>query len=81
MSSLQVLEDYNEVSPRSSLLQTKQSQLPQPNFIGEVLQPFDHSCGPALDPLQHVFPLLGDPDLDAVQQEGPHRCTAEVDKQ
>ena len=35
-----------------SLLQAKQAQLPQPVFIGEVFQPFDHFCGPPLDPFQ-----------------------------
>ena len=45
VSSLQVLEGHNEVSSKPSLLQAKQAQLPQPFFIGEVLQPFHHLCG------------------------------------
>ena len=54
-------------SPRS-FLQAAQAQLPQPVFIGEVLQPSDRLCGPPLDPLQqlHIFPVLGALDLDTV---------------
>jgi len=43
--SLQVLEGHNEVSPKPSLLQAKQSQFPQPFLIGEVLQPCVHLSG------------------------------------
>ena len=54
--------------PQPSLLQAEQAQLPQPVFVGEVLQPSDHLCVPPLDPLQQlpVFLVLGAPDLDAV---------------
>ena len=45
--SLQVLEGHNEVSLEPSLLQAKESQFPQPFFIGEVLQPSESKgvCG------------------------------------
>ena len=42
ISSPQILEGCNQVSPEPSLLQAKQTQLPQPVFIGEVLQHSDH---------------------------------------
>ena len=63
MSFLQVVEDCNEVSPEPSFLQAKQAKLPQPLFIGEVLQPTDHLCGPPLDLLQQLrtLPVLGAP--------------------
>ena len=67
-------------SPRS-FLQAAQAQLPQPVFIGEVLQPSDHLCGPPLDPLQQlpVFLVQGAPDLDSVLQMGPHEGRVERD--
>jgi len=51
-------------SPQS-LLQTEQAQLPQPFFIGEVLQASDYLHGPRLDPLQqhHIFLVLEAPGL------------------
>ena len=54
---LKVLEGRNEVSPESSLLQTKQAQSPQPFLTGEVLQPSAHLSGPALDLLQELHIL------------------------
>jgi len=47
ISSPQLLEGLNEVSPESFLLQAKQAQFPQPFLIGEVLQPSDHLSGPS----------------------------------
>ena len=47
ISSILVLEGGNEVSLEPCFGQSKQAQLPQPFFIGEVLQPFDHLHGPA----------------------------------
>ena len=35
----------DEVILQPSFLQVEQAQLPQPVFIGEVLQPSDHLCG------------------------------------
>ena len=37
-TSFQEVVDFNEVSPKPPLLQTKQSQLPQSHLIGLVLQ-------------------------------------------
>jgi len=37
-----------------SLLQSEQAQLPKLVFVGEVLQPPDHLCGPPLDLLQQL---------------------------
>ena len=72
--SLQVLEGHNEISPKPSLLQAKQSRFPQPFLVGEVLQPSDHLSGPPLDLLQelHILPVLGAPGLDTVLQIGPN---------
>jgi len=47
-SSLQVLQDHNEVSPEPSLLQAKQAPFPQPFLTGEVLRPLDHVHGPQM---------------------------------
>ena len=66
-----------------SLLQTEQAQLPQPVFVGEVLQPPDHLSGPPLDSLQQlpVFLVLGAPDLDTVLQMGPHEGRVERERE
>jgi len=71
----------NEISLEPSLLQAEQVQLPQPVFVGEVLQPSEHLCGPSLDLLLllHIFPVLRAPGLDAVLQMGPHEGRAEAD--
>ena len=55
VGSLQVLKGCNEVTLQPSFLQAEQAQLPQPVFVGEVLQPSDHLCGPPLDPLQQLL--------------------------
>jgi len=62
-----------------SLLQAEQHQLSQPFLKGELLQPSDQFCGPALDLLQqlHVFPALTAPELDAGLQVGPHQSGVE----
>ena len=67
-------------SPQS-LLQAKQAQFPQPFFIGEVLQPSDHLCGPPLDVLQQLctLPILGASGQDAVLQIGPCKGRADGD--
>ena len=65
------------------LLQAEQTQFPQPVFIVEVLQHSDNLCGPPLDPVQqlHIFPVLGDPNLDTVLQMGPHEGRVKRDNQ
>jgi len=62
-----------------SLLQAEQPQLSQPLLTGEVFQPFDHLCGPPLDPLQqvHVCSVLRAPELDAGLQVGSHESGVE----
>ena len=81
VSSFQVLEGCNKVSPEPSLLQTEQAQLSQPVFIGEALQPSDHLCGPALDLLQqlHILLVLGAPGLDTVLQMRAQEGRMQVD--
>ena len=76
---LQALEGCSKVSPQPSLLRAEQPQLPQPFLIGEVFQPWDHFCGPPLDPLQHVhlFPMLRASELDAGLQLRSHQSGVE----
>ncbi|KAK4810670.1 hypothetical protein QYF61_007470 [Mycteria americana] len=75
---LKILEGCYKVSPEPSLLQAEQPQLSQPVFVGEVLQPSDHFCGPPLDPLQQLHVLvLRAPELDAVLQVRSHQSRAE----
>ena len=52
ISSIQVLEDHSEVSPKPSLLHDEQAQLPSPFLMGNMIQPSDHLHGPPLDLLQ-----------------------------
>jgi len=42
--SFRVLEGCKKVIPQPSLLQAEQAQLPQPVFVGEMLQPSLHLC-------------------------------------
>jgi len=74
ISSFYVLEACSEVSQKLSLLQAERAHLPQPVFIGEVLQPSDHPCGPPLDLLQqvHILLVLGAPSLEEVLQVSPY---------
>ncbi|XP_051464398.1 T-box transcription factor TBX15 isoform X3 [Apus apus] len=62
-------------STRSLLI----TQLCQPVFIGEGLQPSCNLLGPPLDSLQelHVLLVLGAPELDTVLQVGSHENRVE----
>jgi len=51
-TSLQEVVEYNEVSPEPPLLQTEESQLPQPLLIRLVFQTPDQFCCPSLDIFQ-----------------------------
>lgn len=55
----------------TSLPQANQPLLPQPYFVGEVLQPFDNLCGRPMDLLQqlYIFLVLGAQDMDSVLQK------------
>ena len=79
VSSFQILEDGSEICLKLSLLQGKQSQLPQPFFMGEVLHPSDHLSGPSLDLLQqlHILLVLGALGLGTVLQMGLHKGRVE----
>ncbi|KAK4821962.1 hypothetical protein QYF61_004966 [Mycteria americana] len=79
LSNFPVLAGCYKVSPQPSLLQAEQSQLSQPVFTGEVLQPLDHFHGSPLDlPQQvHVLLMLGAPELDAALQVGSHKSGVE----
>jgi len=76
VGSLLVLEGGNETTPPPSLLQAETAQRPQPGFVGEVLQPPDHLCGPPLDPLQQlsVFLVLGELVLGICSFVKLHPC-------
>ena len=73
------MESRNKVSSEPCLLQNEQAQIPQPFFIGEVLQPSDALCSPPLDPLQHLGVLLvmDASELNAVLQVGSHESRVE----
>jgi len=73
ISSLQVLEGHNEVSPKPSLFLVEQAQLCQPSLIGEMLQTSSHLPGPPLNLLQqfHILPVVGAIGVGAVLQIGP----------
>ena len=45
-------------SPHSFSSPGSTTQLPQHVFLGEVLQPSSHLCGPPLDPLQQLPDLV-----------------------
>ena len=74
-------ERLHEVSLESPPLQTEQIQIPQPVFVGEVLQPCEHLHSLPLDSFQkpHIFIELGALDKDAILQMGHHEGTAEGD--
>ena len=79
VDSLLVQKDCTEISLGPSLLQVEKPQSSQPVLIGELLQPPDHSCGPALGVLQQLHILiimLGTPELNTVLQVGPHNNRA-----
>ena len=52
-----------------SLLQTKETQLPQPLIVRDVLHSLNHLCGSALDSLKQ-FPVLElrGPELNTILQ-------------
>ena len=79
VSSLQVLEGSNEVSPEPSLLQAKLGQVHQPVLTGEVFQPFDHLHGHPLHLVQQlrILPALGAPGLDTALQMWPRKTSWE----
>lgn len=52
------MEGCKKVSPEPCLLQNEQAQIPQPLFIGEVLQPSDALCSPPLDPFQQLHATM-----------------------
>ncbi|KAK4828032.1 hypothetical protein QYF61_022809 [Mycteria americana] len=75
-TSFQVVVESNKVSPQPPLLQTKQSQVPQPLLIRLVLQTLHQLRCPSLDMLQHlnVFLALRDPKLNKVFEVWLHQC-------
>jgi len=66
-------------SPEPSLLQAEQPKISEPFLTGEMLQSFNHLCGPLLDSVQYVhFSLvLGSSELHVALQMGPHQCWVE----
>ena len=54
VSTFQILEESNKVSPQPPFPQTKQPQFPHPLLIGRILQAFHKPCCPSLDLLQHL---------------------------
>lgn len=65
----------DKILPEPSLLQAKQHQFSQPFLIAEALQSLCHLHGHILDSFwyDHVFLVLGSPELNAVLQVWPHQ--------
>ncbi|XP_065422571.1 uncharacterized protein LOC101936070 [Chrysemys picta bellii] len=75
----QVVESNYQIPPHSSLLQTKQSQFPQPLLISHVLQPPNHFCCPLLESFQfvHILLVVWGPKLGTVLRKRSHQCRIE----
>ncbi|KAK4827826.1 hypothetical protein QYF61_021910 [Mycteria americana] len=73
---LKVAVESDKVSPQPPLLQTKQSQFPQPPLIRLVLQTLHQLRCPSPDTLQHLNVLLvvRGPKLNTVFEVRPHQC-------
>ena len=70
------MEGHTEVSLEPSLFQAEQAHLPQPFFIGEVLQLSEHLHGPPLDVLKQlcIFLVLGASGLGYSTPDGAFLC-------
>ena len=68
VSTFQILEESNKVSPQPPFPQTKQPQFLQSLLIGHILQALHKPCCPSLDLLQHlnVLSILRCPKLNTV---------------
>ncbi|KAK4827693.1 LOW QUALITY PROTEIN: hypothetical protein QYF61_020827 [Mycteria americana] len=75
-TSFQVVVESDKVSPEPPLLQTKQSQFPQPLLIRLVLQTLHQLRCPSLDTLQHlnVLHVVRGPKLNTVFEVWSHQC-------
>ncbi|KAK4810721.1 hypothetical protein QYF61_007695 [Mycteria americana] len=75
-TSFQVVVESNKVSPEPSLLQAKQSQLPQPLLYELLLQTLHQLRCPSLDSLQHlnVSLVARGPKPNTVFEVRPHQC-------
>ena len=75
-TSLQVVIESNEVAPEPPLLQTEQSQLPQPLLIRFMLQTPHQFCCPSLDMFQglNVFLVVRSSKLNRILEVWPHQC-------
>ena len=74
--TLYIFININEVTFQYHLLQAKETQLPQPFLLREMLQSLHH-CGSVLYSLKH-FPVLLErrgPELDTVHQVWSHQGT------
>ncbi|KAK4813546.1 LOW QUALITY PROTEIN: hypothetical protein QYF61_009589 [Mycteria americana] len=71
-----VIESDKVSSPQPPLLQTKQSQFPQPLPISLVLQTLHQLCCPSLDMLQplNVSLVVRGPTLNTAFEVRPYRC-------
>jgi len=80
-TSFQVVVESSKVPPQPPLLQTKQSQFPQPFLVRLVLQTPQQLPCPSLDTLQHLNVLLvvRGPKLNTVHQVRPHQCQVQGD--
>ncbi|KAK4824371.1 hypothetical protein QYF61_014031 [Mycteria americana] len=80
-TSFQVTVESDKVSPQPPLLQTKQSQFPQPLLIRLLLQTLHQLCCSSLDTLQHlnVSLVVRGPKLNTVFEGQPHQCRVQGD--
>ena len=76
VSTFQVMEESNNVSPQPPLPQTKEPQFLQLLLIGHILQALHKPCCPSLDLLQNldVPSVLTCPKLNTVLEVRPHVC-------
>ena len=76
VSTFQILEESNNVSPQPPPPQTKQPQFLQSLLIGHILQALHKPCCPSLDLLQHlhVLSVLRCPKLNTLLEVRLHQC-------
>jgi len=69
------------VTPKSSFVQAKETQLPQPFLVREMLHSLTHLCGSVLDSLKQFTALeLRGPELDTILQMRSHQGRVEAEE-
>ena len=80
-TSLHTVVESNDISPEPPLLQTKQSQFPQPLLIRLVFLILHQLCRPSLDTFQslNVFLVVKGPKMNTVLKLKPHQSWLQKD--